>query len=87
MSRGWKQNQQANAPTPQAAPPAPAIDAKADRIVLTRPTIRLASHQFVTRDKQVQSLEPQRAYIAHGVLVVEELNLWFPLNEIKLGSW
>jgi len=74
------------APSPKAEASAP-ISVTADRVVLTRPKISLSSHMFVTSTKQASSIEPERAYIAHGVLVIEEMNLWFPLNEIKLGRW
>lgn len=78
------------APAPESAPVvAPWLEVVGDRINLTRPMISLQG-SIVIRDArnnpmQPRELIPEFAYIAGGVLVIEEMNLWFPLASIHYG--
>jgi hypothetical protein len=80
-------------PTKREYPPAtPAeetwITVSADRIDLVKPHIWLQGGIVMRNGPAIdvlRELMPERAYIAHGVLVVEELNLWLPLASVHVG--
>jgi len=87
----------AAAPVEPVAPPAPApsdvvevapeqpwITVSAGRIDLYRPRLWLQGSYYDGKD-HVRECKPERAYIAHGVVVVEELGLWFPLASVNIG--
>jgi hypothetical protein len=71
---------------PKADPPiGPWLTVNGDRIDLVKPEILLMGFVFVG-PKQVNRITPERAYIVGGILVVEELGLWFPVATIQLGK-
>ena len=67
--------------------PPPWIETAGGRIDLVKPVIKLQGSYWSDQTGDMQSLlKPERAYIAHGILVVEELGLWFPLSAIHHGK-
>ena|SRR5260221_299678 len=74
--------------TETAPPPAPKwIETAGGRVDLVRPVIYLQGSYYddVVKD-HVKILRPDKAYIAHGILVIEETGLWFPLSTIHVGK-
>lgn len=72
---------------PTVAPPS-SVTFKDGRIELVRPVLELMGHVFVDpSDHRTQSkkLEPQRAYIADGLVVIEEWGIWFPVGNVSIG--
>lgn len=62
----------AAAPAPKAPP--------AGALVLDRPIIELTEHIFVGNPSvQTDRLTPVRAYVMHGAIVIDELNIILPL--------
>lgn len=68
-------------PAPVEAPTS-WIAVSADRITYVRPEIWLQGYE-VHAGKQERMLAPARAYVAHGVVVIEEMDLSFPLSAVK----
>lgn len=70
--------------------PAP-VTVGASRIDLVRPVIRLnanfSSDLKRVVETQSMNLTPERAYISHGCIFVDELKVWFPLNTVQIGRW
>lgn len=60
------------------------ITVKGDRIELTRPHIWMQGWAHI-KGQQIRELTPERAYIAHGVVVIEELEIWLPLSAVQIG--
>lgn len=63
--------------SPLPAAPLPVIagvKVLVDRVEFTSPKIKLVEFIFVGK-LQTDKLEPKKAYVAHGVLVIEELGL------------
>jgi len=57
------------------------------RIELTRPVISLqGSYYNNATGGHVRVLTPEHAYIDRGILVIEELGIWFPLSAIHHGK-
>jgi hypothetical protein len=64
----------------------PWLAVKADRVELVKPTIDLNGYTFLDRaGTQKKVLMPERAYIAHGIVVIEEMGLWLPLSAVSIG--
>lgn len=73
---------------PKPAPAASSVTFKDGRIELVRPLIELSGHIFVDpsdSSTQVRKLTPDRAFIADGVVVIEEYGIWFPLSNVTIG--
>lgn len=68
-----------------------AVTVLSDRVELLRPLIRLNANfsSDLKRPVETQSmnLTPERAYISHGCIFVDELKVWFPLNTVQIGRW
>jgi len=77
-------------PTPPPPPPAKQrVTVTAAGIQLFDPTIELGSHHIMTNGtfaSQTNKLTPKEALIAHGVVIVRELNLILPLNWCLIRS-
>lgn len=92
-----KNGQKLSEPTVASAAPTKAPDpinhvtVQSDRILLFKPIIRLnanfSSDLKRPVDTQSMNLQPERAYIAHGCIFVDELKVWFPLNTVQIGRW
>lgn len=52
----------------------------ANGILFYRPTIELAEHVFLNNGEQTKKLTPEKALVAHGVLLVDELEIAVPLS-------
>ena len=59
-----------------------------DRIEYTNPTIELVEHIRVLSNSPdlVKRLTPDRAVIAHGMLIIEELHLSLPLSAFLIRT-
>lgn len=76
------------APAEAPKPAASSVAFKDGRIELVRPLIELSGHIFVDpsdSSTQVRKLTPDRAFIADGVVVIEEYGIWFPLSNVTIG--
>ena len=75
--------QQSTATTLAIVPPPPRVGSVvpySDRLLFTNPAIELVESIFLADGKQVRKLYPAAAYVAHGMIVIEELKLALPVG-------
>jgi hypothetical protein len=55
-----------------------------DRITFKEPVILLNGYVMLSGTKQERELRPEVAFVAEGVLVIEELGLVFPMSAVQV---
>lgn len=82
------QQRQAITEPPVVPAPSPWLTVTGARIDLVRPQLEWQGNVFhVDGDVSTQKKKhiPERAYIVNGIIVIEELGIWFPLNQVFIG--
>ncbi len=98
VSASAQQAAVANVPRETPAPPLAAVPPPArvasikilpDRVEFTNPTIDLSEYVWLKHEpvaKQTNKLTPDRAVVAHGLLIIEEYRLAIPLDGARIRT-